>query len=278
MDDKEKPNFNPVLYIADGPVDKNPAHDTWLHNIDGVPKLSPERPKSGSNVARPTHQLTELGTRYVANVIKTKVDKFHNTINELSFTDDTGTLVDQLVYAPLVANSEILAFFGGKLISPGECFNLNFSTIEIHTYTYGIWAMFQSPYLPASRNRDLLPHNWVDFEHHAFPHVFCSQAKQHLVISLARYQPATKEIRLADVWVPPKHMLYLPETIESKEPNSQIFTLHGNRNSALACRDVDAVNSIKTQTILAKLDSCGKQISSSFYHSQTPTVHRSPLN
>ncbi len=89
----------------------------------------------------------------------------------------------------------------------------------------------------------------TDLEHHDFPHVFAStDPLVPLVISVGRYWPATGEIRLADLWVPTGHALYIPP--KPLLLGAPCMDLHNNRNSARACWGNIHKSGIATHTLL----------------------------
>ena len=69
-----------------------------------------------------------------------------------------------------------------------------------------------------------------------------------LVISVGRYWPASGEIRLADLWVPTGHALYIPP--KPLLLGAPCMDLHNNRNSARACWGNIHKSGIATHTLL----------------------------
>jgi hypothetical protein len=140
-------------------------------------------------------------------------------------------------------------------------------------YTYGVFAGHQSPYIGSDRNRELLSVNATDLEYHAFPHFFCSQDSLPLVISVARWRAAAREIALADLWVPSGNILYVPP----KTFSTNYVDMHGNRNSAYACWGIDGKSSLQTETALGNDKVFSAPATKPHYHEEKrPTVHTRP--
>ncbi|ROM76366.1 MULTISPECIES: hypothetical protein [Pseudomonas] len=195
--------------------------------------------------------------------------------------------VKQVRYEPLWATKETAQAFGMTLLGNGECLRFDYDQLILGQYTYGKWAGHQSPYLGPARMRELLTHNPTDLEYHNFPHAFFSRyGRLPLVISVARWRPAAREIYLADLWVRPGDALVLPPKHYGDIPPSDarglenwpvVVDMHGNRNSALACWFKDGEDSLLTETILANSTLMNSTTGKPHYHEEkAPTQHELP--
>ena len=170
------------------------------------------------------------------------------------------------------------------LLKSGERIRFPYDGLVRAKYTYGKWAGYQSPYIAVKRRRELLTVNATDLEYHNFAHVFFSQDKLPLVISVARWRPLVHEIWLADLWLAPGDALVLPpkkgwdaELPPGSDPRLKVIDMHGNRNSALACWFRDDQNVVQTETFLANADVFKAAGTRPHYHEEkTATRHTPP--
>lgn len=192
-------------------------------------------------------------------------------------------------YEPFWATKETAQAFGMTLLANGECLRFEYDQLILGQYTYGKWAGHQSPYLGPARMRELLTYNPTDLEYHNFPHAFFSRyGRLPLVISVARWRPAAREIYLADLWIRPGDALVLPPKHYPDIPPSDadgfenwplVMDLHGNRNSALACWYTEGEDCLLTETILANPTLMSSPAGRPHYHEEkTPTRHSPPPN
>lgn len=94
-----------------------------------------------------------------------------------------------------------------------------------------------------------------------------------LVISVARWRPAKREILLADLWVKPGHCLFIPP----RKYSAEYIDMHGNRNSAFACWGHDEKHSLQTETTLGDEKVFEAEATRPHYHAEKrPTVHSRP--
>lgn len=164
-------------------------------------------------------------------------------------------------FMPLMASKENAAAFGITLVQAGEAIQIYSNQkrlSEIH-YEYGMMAGHCFAYIdggkPDCSGKTLFPFVATDLEHHDFPHIFSAtdQDQLPLVISVGRYFPNLGKIYLADLWVNPGDVLYIPA--KPKYSNPEFIDLHNNRNAALACWRGDSNKS--TLTTHSLLDTHG---------------------
>jgi hypothetical protein len=269
-EENASPFFNPVLFIRDGePTPLNTRQNPYLYNDNGH---GYHLPAPRGTLIQPAEELPDAsmgkcysGIRSWKKPIETETGSYEITAFDFG--------VEEVHYEPLWATRETAQAFGMTLVKNHESMELVFDGLMTCEYTYGAFAAYQSPYIEMKRRRELLTVNATDLEYHAFPHVFCSQDELPLVISVARYRPARKEILLADLWVLPKDCLYVPP----KHFSEQYVDLHGNRNSALACWGHLTKNSLVTQTTLGNNDVFKDPKTKPHYHEERhPTVHSFP--
>ena len=177
-------------------------------------------------------------------------------------------------FMPLVATKETAAAFGITLVHAGEAIQIhsNQKRLSEIQYEYGMMAGHYLPYENATSNlngcKTLTPFVITDLEHHDFPHIFSAtdQDQLPLVISVGRYFPNLGKIYLADLWVNPGDVLYIPA--KPKYSNPEFIDLHNNRNAALACWRGDSNKS--TLTTHSLLDTHGHFY---WYWNRRPTIH-----
>jgi hypothetical protein len=279
-------NFDPVLFDESGDIT---TIDTktypYVYNDRGTthhiaqPKgklIQQAQEKPDERLGRVHHNIT-----WRVKEIPTKTSSY--TITGFDFG------VDSVVYEPMLATWETAQAFGITLLRDGECMEFRYDGMISQDYTYGIYAGYQSPYIDLNRRLELLPINPTDLEYHAFAHIFCSQDPSgvHLVTSVARFRPLERTIWLADLWVSPGHCLVIPPK-PVKRPDyaapaytdvreNTYYDMHGNRNSAQACRYVDGKTSLKTNTTLGDSAVFSADATKPHYHEEKhPTVHSKP--
>lgn len=180
---------------------------------------------------------------------------------------ELGFIGREIAYEPMWATREHAAAFGITLVEPGQAVELSspVKTISQVQYEYGAFAGHWSPYQKTGNK--LLTIVCTDLEHHDFPHIFASTDKElPLVISVGRYWPHLKKIRLADLWVPRGSALYIPP--KPLLLGAQCIDLHNNRNSARACWGHLHKDTLQTHTLL--------QVTGGYFYwfwNATPTVH-----
>ncbi|HEV7764250.1 MAG TPA: hypothetical protein VGQ76_04550 [Thermoanaerobaculia bacterium] len=262
--------FSPVLFIEDGEsIDLDTVQFPYLHNDNGR-MVSAREPKGTLIPPAPEVPELNLGTHYRGVKFERTTTGSGDYVCELT-NFDFG--VDSVVYEPLWATKETAQAFGMTLVPSGDSIDFRYDNMVTCQYTYGAFAGYQSPYLGGGRGRDLLAINATDLEYHNFPHVFCSQDKIPLVISVARFRENKAEIGLADLWVRPGDCLF----VTPKLPNKEYVDIHGNRNSAHACWGSDQYSKIVTQTILGNNTDFTTEATKPHYHQEKhPTVHSAP--
>lgn len=164
-------------------------------------------------------------------------------------TTQLNIVGEQIAFEPMWATREAAAAFGITLVEPGQAVRLESPVNGLcqAVYQYGVFAGHWSPY--QNTGNALLSVVCTDLEHHDFPHVFAStDLNLPLVISVGRYWPERQVIRVADLWVPQGHALYIPPMPALL--GQACIDLHNNRNSARACWGSIAQNAILTQTLL----------------------------
>lgn len=274
--------FDPVLFIKDGSSEalKKSSAFPFLYNRNGR-GLQFEKPYGDKITMAPAAPRLDRGQKYTGIEHWTREvvsdSGFRYQITEFDFH------TAEVHYQPLLATHENAQAFGMTLLKSGECVAFPYDNLIIADYTYGKWAGYESPYLGKGRGRELLVHNPTDLEYHDFPHVFFSRDDQPLVISVARWRPYVGEISLADLWVergdalvlPPKLMPPAPQPGASDDHKwSLVLDLHGNRNSAQACRFVDGVPYLTTTTILANKEAfVAPATRPHYFEEKAPTRH-----
>lgn len=278
--------FDHVLFIDDGdayPLDC--ANFPYLYNDHGRCRQYAQ-PRGTLIAPAPEDRQLDMGTKYSGISWQEKRIPTRNgsyTIKEFDFHADI------VEYQPLWATPANAQAFGMTLLRTGECIRFEYDGLVCGQYTYGQWAGHQSPYLELARRLELLTYSPTDLEYHDFPHVFFSRHRSlPLVISVARWRPYAHEISLADLWLRPEDALVLPPQrfphapppgASQRDAWMAVVDLHGNRNSALACRFQDGECALLTETILGNADVMRDAATRPHYHEeQTPTRHSRPSN
>ena len=235
------------------------GHPTYLASLGAGIHLITESP---------TNAKMTMGNHYaVPSEISTKITNWGEQ-TELEFEGQ------HFEFMPLVASKETAAAFGITLVQAGEAIQIHSNQkrlSEIH-YEYGMMAGHCFAYLdggkPDCSGKTLFPFVATDLEHHDFPHIFSAtdQDQLPLVISVGRYFPNLGKIYLADLWVNPGDVLYIPA--KPKYSNPEFIDLHNNRNAALACWRGDSNKS--TLTTHSLLDTHGHFY---WYWNRRPTIH-----
>lgn len=274
--------FDGVAFIEEGPERPLDTSRPYLYNDHGLARFHPAPLGRLIPQAEKNHELL-LGHCYENIGHKRKSIQGRSgayKITEFDFRSKTG----EVVYQPLWATAHNAQAFGMTLLESGECIHFQHPHLVLGQFTYGKWAGHQSPYLGPARQRELLSYNPTDLEYHDFAHVFFARhGRLPLVISVARWLPAARQIYLADLWLKPGDALVLPPQCPSPDPGagrldssaaSQVVDLHGNRNAALACWFSDGEHSLQTETILADQPTMNSREHGPHYHQeQTPTRH-----
>lgn len=241
-----EPTFDTPVFIKElQEIQVDTAATPYFCNLDGVPGYFASVPQ-GISVLAPaaTDPALAVGNEYVVpKVMAVKPTLPYGIETQLGFA------AEEVVYAPMWATRDIAAAFGITLIEPGQAVHLASPVIELQQieYEYGVFAGHWSPY--QETGNQLLSVVCTDLEHHDFPHVFAStDASKPLVISVGRYWPRLGRIRLADLWVPRGHALYIPP--KPALEGAEVIDLHNNRNSAHACWGDIRQNSVRTHTLL----------------------------
>ena len=277
--------FDPIDFIQDGvphPL-RDAAGFPFLYNDNGRGHQL-ERPQGRLIQMSPENPLLNLGGKYTGirhwtrQVEPDRGDPY--PITQFDF------LAAEVHYQPLLATRENAQAFGMTLLKTGECVRFPYDGLVMTDYTYGKWAGYQSPYLGRGRGRELLVINPTDLEYHNFPHVFFSRDTLPLVISAARWRPYVDEITLADLWLAPGDAIVLPPKTMPPKPAddaplkdrwSLVLDLHGNRNSAQACRFVDGQPRLETTTILATREEMAAPATKPHYHEEKAPTRHVPL-
>lgn len=277
--------FDPVDFIQDGtphPL-QGSAGFPFLCNDNGWGRQL-ERPHGQEIGMSPENPLLNPGSKY------TRIRHWTRQVEPDQGPPYPITQFDFLAaevhYQPLLATRENAQAFGMTLLKNGECVRFPYDDLVMTDYTYGRWAGYQSPYLGRGRGRELLVINPTDLEYHNFPHVFFSRDTLPLVISVARWRPYVDEITLADLWLPPGDALVLPPKVMPSEPAADVslqdrwrlvLDLHGNRNSAQACRFVGGHPRLETTTILATREVMAAPSTKPHYHEEKAATLHVPL-
>ncbi|RJF97064.1 hypothetical protein D3870_20650 [Noviherbaspirillum cavernae] len=268
--------FTPIVFIEDGepaPL-RDPAAFPFLYNEHGKGVQLAQQRGTLIQIA-PDNPDLDVGTRYVdiqdspSTITPDAGDPYEITLFDFG--------VEEVHYAPLPATRENAQAFGMTLLRNGECVRFPFQNLVMTDYTYGKWAGYQSPYLGPGRSRELLTINPTDLEYHNFPHVFFSRDALPLVVSVARWRPYVRQIALADLWIAPGDAILLPPKVKPAPPprcaphdeaRRIILDLHGNRNSALACRFQEGRPALSTTTILANAATMTARATMPHYHEE----------
>ncbi len=221
-------------------VDETP----YFYNDGGIARyLAAPPPGIVPLTPAPVDPRLALGHEYdVPGIIDTS-DSAYGLTTQLDILGDT------IAFEPMWATREAAAAFGITLVEPGQVVPLSspVSGLCHVVYQYGAFAGHWSPY--QNTGNQLLSVVCTDLEHHDFPHIFAStDINLPLVISVGRLWPGRKKIRVADLWVPRGHALYIPPMPALL--GAECIDLHNNRNSALACWGNIQQNSILTETLL----------------------------
>jgi hypothetical protein len=281
MDPIAEPNlFNPVLFIEDGPSQKVLETTRFLYNDHGTGRQL-DQSYGNPIVVEPTDPELDIGTRYfnIKQAPKWITPSIGGKPYEITLFDFGA---EEVHYTPLPATRENARAFGITLVRDGDCVPFHYKDLVSSEYTYGKWAGYQSPYLGPGRSHDLLTINATDLEYHDFPHIFFSRGDVPLVISVARWRPYAGQITLADLWIKPGDAILLPPKLWPPAPHDAtpeqkwriVLDMHGNRNSALACRFEENKPSLLTTTILADAAMMVAPATRPHYHEEKhPTVH-----
>jgi hypothetical protein len=258
--------FTPVRFIADGtPVPVVTAQTPYVYNSKGFSKYL-DRPMGTVIQVTPEDPTLRKGRPHR---VESVVDRTADWGTYKQFTFATA----ESVYDPFWADTAIAQAFGMTVIHNDQSLRFEFAAGLVSVdYEYGVYASFESPYIGSARDRELLTINATDLEYHAFPHLFCSQDTLPLVISVARYVPSEQTIWLADLWVRPGDILYVPPKLGT----GNYLDMHGNRNSARACWGrSDSKNTLKTNTMLGDSNTFAAY-PPHYYMEAHPTVHSAP--
>ena len=275
--------FDPIFFTEYGEEEelKDSAIYPFLYNDHGCGRQL-QKPEGTLIQIAPVNPDLDAGIRYTGISRTTrKVIPDEGASYEITLFD-FGT--DEVVYQALPATAETAQAFGATLLRAGECVHFPYDGLVMADYCYGKWAGYASPYLGPGRSLELLTINPTDLEYHNFPHVFFSRNPDlPLVISVARWRPYAQEITLADLWIAPGDALLLPPKIMPERPPLDssdeekrriVLDLHGNRNSALACRFVDGMPKLWTATILGNKEVMKSEATKPHYHEEkAPTKH-----
>jgi hypothetical protein len=256
------------LFIEGGtpaPVDVATYPLFW--NDGGAPRFIATIRDGITEIQAAKAPAASLGARHVApGIASVKPNEPWGVERQI---DILGTQID---YAPMWATKARAAAFGATLVCKAEAVRLDrrfANRLSLVRYRYGAFAGHQSPY--HGTGLTMLPIVISDLERHDFPHLFCAtDAELPLVISVGRYWPDRKEIFLADLWIEPGNVLYIPPM--SQQPDDGSIFLHGNRNSALACWGDIRRRSIETHSLLQL---SGAPIE--WYWNGKPTMHSQPM-
>lgn len=235
----------PLFEVEHGEIAVDISQTPFFYNDKGSPSYHKALPE-GAELLQPAPIDAKLARGHrckVDGVISVKETPPYGVETQLDFAGD------DVVFEPLWATREVAAAFGITLVEPNQGLVITSPVNKLTqvAFEYGVFAGHWSPY--QDTGAELLSVVCSDFEHHDFPHVFAStDPHKPLVISVARYWPHKKEIRLADLWVPQGNALYIPPQIVL--PDAECIDLHNNRNSARACWGHLGQNSVKTHTLL----------------------------
>lgn len=234
----------PLFEIQQNEIDVDISKTPYFYNADGVPTYLAQPPHGSTPLTpAPSDPTLAIGREYIVpERIGTKETKY-GLETQLAFD------ADDVVYEPLWATREVAAAFGITLVEKGQVVQLSSPVAKLSQveYDYGVFAGHWSPY--QDTGNQLLTIVCTDLEHHDFPHIFASTDEQlPLVISVGRYWPKERRMRLADLWVPRGSALYIPPMPALL--GQQCIDLHNNRNSARACWGQLRKSSLSTHTLL----------------------------
>jgi hypothetical protein len=266
--------FKPVTFIKDGDWFNVPAGTKWLGNQGGKAVYG-STPVGTPIPVTPDDPNLNIGQPYSGISFGEKKMNWGTPSAYILIEFDFKTAPNPVIYKPLWAHADprFTQGFGMTLVRNGQCVPFEYDGMIDSEYTYGMWAGYQSPYIGSEHDRDLLTVNATDLEHHAFPHAFCSMDTEPLVISVARWRPLRNEIYLADLWVQPGDLLFVPPKVYSE----QYTDMHGNRNSASACWGVPNKLELKTRTMLGDDAVFAAEATKPHYHEEkTHTMHSRP--
>lgn len=264
--------FDPVTFIIDGKADNVPSGPQFLCNQNGKAKYSPT-PIGKQIKVTPEDPTISRGTKYSGIGFTQKRMNWGTPSAYLLTVFDFRTNGKPVTYKALWADADPqnTQAFGITLVRNGECLPFNYPGMIDSAYTYGVMAGYESPYV--DKTRQMLSVNATDLEYHAFPHAFCSIDTVPLVTSVARWRQSINEIWLADLWVRPGDLLFVPPKVYSE----QYLDMHGNRNSAFACWGVDGKLVLNTRTTLGDPAVFAAEETRPHYHMEkTHTLHSQP--
>lgn len=266
--------FDQVVFIIDGKAVDVPDGPMYLCN-DGGSSVYSTTAQGKEIPVTPEDPSLSLGMQYRGITFGQRKMDWGTEWAYILIEFDFKTAPNPVIYKPLWAHADPRSTqaFGFTLVRNGECVPFSYEGMIDSPYTYGVHAGYQSPYIGSDRSRQLLTVNATDLEHHAFPHVFCSIDTVPLVISVARWRPSLGEIWLADLWVQPGDLLFLPPKVYSDEYTD----MHGNRNSAFACWGMDDKPFLVTRTTLGDDAVFKADETKPHYHEEkTHTIHTRP--
>ena len=272
-----RPYSPPVLFIRSEEPKVVPPDAKYFYNANGAGKHQAEPQGTLIQVAKERPDLS-MGVRYdIVHLSTRTVDDDYPDHPEYAYTlteFDFGA--PQVFYEPMWATKETAQAFGMTLLRDDESVEIIFDGLVTEVAKYGLFAGHQSPYIGKDRKRELLTVNATDLEFRQFPHVFCSLDPDGvpLVVSVARYRAARKEIYLADLWLNGGECLYVPP----KTCSDEYVDMHNDRNSARACWGIDGKVSLRTQTTLVNSALFGREPTKPHYYAEKqPTVHSAPV-
>lgn len=237
----DAPLFEADLASMDVDITATP----FFYNNQGTPNYLAQLPPCVTPLTpAPTDPTLAAGYEYtVPEEIGFKKTPPYGEETQLAFDGN------DIAYEPLWATRDVAAAFGITLVEPGQAIALASPVQKLQQvqYEYGVFAGHWSPY--QNTGNRLLTVVCTDLEHHDFPHVFVStDPALPLVISVGRYWPQQRRIRLADLWVPQGSALYIPP--KPALLGAPCIDLHNNRNSARACWGHLDKSSLSTHTLL----------------------------
>ncbi len=247
--DMPHPYFDAPQFIIEGtPESVDITLTPYFYNNGGTPTYVATVPENVELlVAAPTNPDLARGYPHgVTGTVGVQTSSY-GMETQLGFTGG------KVAYEPLLATREVAEAFGITLVEPGQAIQVTCPHPQLDQipYDYGVFAGHWSPY--QGTGYALLSVVCTDLEHHDFPHVFAStDPLSPLVISVGRYWHATGEIRLADLWVPTGHALYIPP--KPLLLDAPCIDLHNNRNSARACWGNIHKTGVATHTLLQTSD------------------------
>ncbi len=238
----------PLRYKEGVGTDVDISKKPFFYNEGGRPTFVEALPPGVTPlVPAATDPALALGRAYVVSGADEKPDLPYGVITQLGF------MAAEVTYEPMWATRAAAAAFGITLVESGQGVRVSspVETLSQTDYEYGAFDGHWSPY--QNTGSRLLTVICTDLEHHNSPHVFASvDPHLPLVISVGRYWPDKKTIRLADLWVPRGSALYIPPKPNVRCP--ECIDLHNNRNSARACWGAIGQDSVATTTLLQSKD------------------------